>query len=195
MRRHMADSKATAGCRKPMPDCRVIPEGFRVKGRRKKQVARRSLLHGAEQARDDASCNAPPLWMEDGEIDLPQTSLQILLKPSEPSIQSPESRCLPAPAPSVLIDRNERWLIGFAKQFSKAIESIDRKLQGRILEAVTDIANAPVMHRGDTVKRLSGDMDGFWRYRIGDFRLVYYPDEATHTITLCDFASRGSIYD
>ena len=75
------------------------------------------------------------------------------------------------------------------------MESIDRKLQGRILEAVTDIASAPVTNRGDTVKRLSGDMDGFWRYRIGDFRLVYYPDEATRTITLCDFASRGSAYD
>jgi mRNA interferase RelE/StbE len=93
------------------------------------------------------------------------------------------------------IEPAQRWLIGFARPFRKAVESIDRKLQGRILEAMTDIANEPVTNRGDTVKRLSGDMNGFWRYRIGDFRLVYYPDEATHTITLYDFASRGSAYD
>lgn len=65
----------------------------------------------------------------------------------------------------------------------------------RVLEAITDIASAPVAVRGDTVKRLSGDLDGFWRYRVGDFRLEYYPDETTRTIALCDFASRGSVYD
>jgi len=73
------------------------------------------------------------------------------------------------------------------------VDSIDRKLQGRILEAISDIATAPVTTRGDTVKALSGEMSGFWRYRIGDFRLVYYPDETTRTITLYDFASRGSV--
>jgi mRNA-degrading endonuclease RelE of RelBE toxin-antitoxin system len=45
------------------------------------------------------------------------------------------------------------------------------------------------------VRPLSGDMSGFWRYRIGEFRLVDYPDEVTHRITLYDFASRGSVYD
>lgn len=89
----------------------------------------------------------------------------------------------------------EDWHFGFGNSFRKAVDSIDRKLQGRILQALTDIAASPVTNRGDTIKPLSGDMNGFWRYRIGDFRLVYYPDEATHTVTLCDFASRGSAYD
>jgi mRNA interferase RelE/StbE len=91
--------------------------------------------------------------------------------------------------------RADQWLIGFAKPFRKAVDSIDRKLQGRILEAVTDIASTPVLVRGDTVKPLGGEMAGYWRYRIGDFRLVYYPDAATRTVTLYDFASRGTIYD
>lgn len=89
----------------------------------------------------------------------------------------------------------EDWHFGFANSFRKAVDSIDRKLQGRILQALNDIAISPVTNRGDTIKPLSGDMNGFWRYRIGDFRLVYYPDEVTHTVTLCDFASRGSAYD
>jgi mRNA interferase RelE/StbE len=89
----------------------------------------------------------------------------------------------------------EDWRFGFANSFRKAVDSIDRKLQGRILQALADIAVSPVTNRGDTIKPLSGDMNGYWRYRIGDFRLVYYPDEATHTVTLCDFASRGSVYD
>ncbi len=89
----------------------------------------------------------------------------------------------------------ERWRFGLGKSFRKAVNAIDRKLQGRILEAITDIAAAPLTNRGDTVKPLSGEMNGYWRYRIGDFRLVYYPDEATRTITLCDCASRRSAYD
>jgi mRNA interferase RelE/StbE len=90
----------------------------------------------------------------------------------------------------------ENWSLGFANSFRKAVDSIDRKLQGRILQAIAeDIAVSPITSRGDTIKALRGDMNGFWRYRIGDFRLVYYPDEATHTVTLCDFASRGSAYD
>jgi mRNA-degrading endonuclease RelE of RelBE toxin-antitoxin system len=75
------------------------------------------------------------------------------------------------------------------------VDALDRKLQGRILEAMADLAVAPVTNRGDTVKPLDGEMAGFWRYRIGDFRLVYFPDETTHTITLFDFASRGNVYD
>ena len=101
----------------------------------------------------------------------------------------------PLPTPSAQPEPPQIWLIGFARSFRNAVQSIDRKLQGRILEAMTDIASAPVTNRGDTVKRLSGDMDGFWRYRIGDFRLSVLPDETTRTITLCDFASRGSAYD
>jgi hypothetical protein len=44
----------------------------------------------------------------------------------------------------------------------------------------------------DTTPKLSGTFEAAL---IGDFRLVYYPDEATHTITLYDFASRGDAYD
>jgi hypothetical protein len=37
--------------------------------------------------------------------------------------------------------------------FSKDINKIDRKLQGRILEALNEITQNPVSLRGDTVKR------------------------------------------
>ena len=105
----------------------------------------------------------------------------------------------PATVPEVSVPQPEpeptRWLLGFGRSFRKAVDSIDRKLQGRTLEAIAGIALAPLTIRGDTVKPLSGDMAGLWRYLIGDFRLVYHTDEATRTITLYDFASRGSVYD
>lgn len=108
------------------------------------------------------------------------------------SVQSPlgpslQLRERPDPQPA--------WLIGFRKAFLKAVDSIDRNLQGRVLQALHDIAIAPVTNRGDTVKPLTGDLDGYWRYRIGDFRLVYYPDARTRTVTLYDFAGRGGVYE
>ena len=115
-----------------------------------------------------------------------------LLAPKPQAQFQPRQAAVPS---EVRPEPPKKWLFGFARSFSKAVDSIDRKLQGRILEAITDIATAPLATRGDTVKALSGEMTGFWRYRIGDFRLVYYPDEATGTITLYDFASRGTVYD
>lgn len=84
------------------------------------------------------------------------------------------------------------WFLGLSPQFSKAIESADSKLQGRILIAISKIAKAPTTPLGDTVKPLSA---GKWRFRIADYRLVYAPDRETGNITLLDFASRGSIYE
>jgi mRNA-degrading endonuclease RelE of RelBE toxin-antitoxin system len=77
------------------------------------------------------------------------------------------------------------WLMGMTKDFRKAVREIDRKLQGRILEAINDISENPVQTNGDTV----------WRYRIGDYRLVYLPDREKHQITLWAFAARGGVYD
>jgi mRNA interferase RelE/StbE len=152
------------------------------------------LYTGAAEAQSDLK----DVWWPP----LPQMAVRQQPSPADGNYDSkryapdPRNRYAPdRPTPNDEFLPARAWLIGFARPFRKAVESIDRKLQGRILEAMTDIASAPVTNRGDTIKRLGGDMDGFWRYRIGDFRLVYYPDEATRTITLYDFASRGGVYD
>ena len=86
------------------------------------------------------------------------------------------------------------WFVGFAKTFKDDLSSTDRKLQGRILEALAKIVDAPMQLIGDTEKPLTGDLAGFWRYRIGDFRLVYYPDPKSGNITLYHFSARGDVY-
>jgi mRNA-degrading endonuclease RelE of RelBE toxin-antitoxin system len=95
---------------------------------------------------------------------------------------------------SPLPKRPPPWFIGMSSAFSKDISKIDRKLQGRILEALLDITNNPIELRGDTVKPLAGDLKGCWRYRVADHRIIYSPDKTTGDITLLAFASRGSAY-
>ncbi len=86
------------------------------------------------------------------------------------------------------------WYIGMSNEFIKTIQGIDRKLQGRILEAISHISSEPTTPKGDTVKPLTSDLKGLWRYRIGDFRLVYYPDSDGRRVVLVRFSSRSGVY-
>ena len=92
------------------------------------------------------------------------------------------------------LPHREGWLIAMSNDFMKAIQNIDRKLQGRILEALAEISKNPTTVMGDTIKPLSRELNGLWRYRLGDYRLVYQPLPEMNQILLVNFASRGSVY-
>lgn len=89
------------------------------------------------------------------------------------------------------------WFIGFSKQFKKDTDCLDRKLLGRVLEALEEISGyaAPLRVLGDTFKPLSGELQGCWRYRIGDHRLVVKPAIDLAQINALTLAARGSAYD
>ena len=86
------------------------------------------------------------------------------------------------------------WFIGMSPEFRKATSRIDRKLQGRIFQALSAISREPTTPKGNTIKALTSDFKGFWRYRIGDSRLIYYPDTDTRQVTLVTFSPRGDAY-
>jgi mRNA-degrading endonuclease RelE of RelBE toxin-antitoxin system len=88
----------------------------------------------------------------------------------------------------------DSWLIGLSKRFKESVAKTDRKRQGRILEAVVSLTEDPMKVVGDTVKPLSEDKKGYWRRRVGDYRLTYHPDPDSGLITLVDFEARGSAY-
>lgn len=86
------------------------------------------------------------------------------------------------------------WTIGLSPAFRKAIGSVDKKLQGRILEAIAGISEDPLTAQGDTKKPLEGNLKGLWRYRIGEFRLIYRPESAASIVVLVDFIARSAGY-
>ena len=65
----------------------------------------------------------------------------------------------------------------------------------RVANAIVEICKDPITPRGNTIKRLSGDMGGYWRYRLGDFRLVYRPDNNRRTVYCYRLAPRGGVYE
>jgi mRNA-degrading endonuclease RelE of RelBE toxin-antitoxin system len=89
------------------------------------------------------------------------------------------------------------WRLHFGSQFLKDISQLDRNLAGRVLETIRDLSRyeLPFKVKGDTFKPLQGDLKGWWRYRIGDHRLVINPVAAKSEIELIAFAARGSAYE
>ena len=87
-----------------------------------------------------------------------------------------------------------RWGFVITEQFMSSIKKIDRKLEGRILEAIIQLSSHPTTPQGDTIKPLTADKKGYWRYRIGDYRLIYKPVEKFQEFLLISFAARGSAY-
>lgn len=98
------------------------------------------------------------------------------------------------PSASKIKDRPPPWFTGYSKEFMKASGKMDGKMQSRIFRAVMKISKDPEKVRGDTQKPLSADFKGMWRYRIGDYRLVYLPIREYGNIVFVDFASRGGVY-
>lgn len=118
------------------------------------------------------------------ETDIPFSTLVLLALKEPKGLMSGNV----APAPS--------WYIGLTREFKKQVDSIDRKLQGRILQALAEITDAPLTMRGDTVKPLTKEerFERCWRYRVGDYRIIYYPDPSERKITFIAFESRADAY-
>lgn len=89
---------------------------------------------------------------------------------------------------------NKLWLLALSKDFLKSVAKIDRKLQGRILDAISAIVENPLTPAGDTKTPLTGDKSGNWRYRIGSYRIIYRPDTDTHVVEILTFVERGTAY-
>lgn len=161
-----------------------------------------AIQRGIEEA---AALGHSPLWLLRGKLaelwDPPvvrpappkEVRFETRERPFKPL--GPVSKILRPEANPREVRRPPPWFLGMSREFVKAIAGLDRKLQGRILEAIADISEDPTTPRGDTKKALRADFDGCWRFRIGDFRLIYSADQSSGNITLVAFAGRGSIYE
>lgn len=88
----------------------------------------------------------------------------------------------------------EEWGFHITVDFRKAVRDLDKSMRGRVLDAITEICQDPMRVRGDTIKPLSGEFAGCWRYRLGDYRLVYLPVVDVRRIDLITIGGRGSVY-
>ena len=84
-----------------------------------------------------------------------------------------------------------RWRPEFERPFVKSLRS--RMITGA-MQAIVKICEDPMTPRGDTIKPLKGQLLGKWRYRLGDYRIVYRPDRHNRWVVFESFESRGKGY-
>ena len=91
-------------------------------------------------------------------------------------------------------DGEREWRFTATSNFIKDVKQrLD--LFDRTIKAVEEIRQHPTSPRGDTVKPLARDLKGMWRYRIGDFRLVYEPDNDRRVVHLLSISHRKDVYE
>lgn len=83
------------------------------------------------------------------------------------------------------------------KVTSKFIKDMGREsdMFDQAFGALAAIRQGPTRAHGNTVKPLTRELKGKWRYRIGDYRLVYEPDGERRIVKLLGISHRKDVYD
>ena len=84
------------------------------------------------------------------------------------------------------------WTIEFGPRARRALKKLDRRAAGRIA-AFAESLEARDDPRS-TGKALAGELAGFWRYRVGDYRLICRIEDDRLVILVLEAGHRREIY-
>jgi mRNA interferase RelE/StbE len=84
------------------------------------------------------------------------------------------------------------YKIELAKSPVKDLERFDKQTQEQIYKALEVLKINPF--QASNVKKLKGELQGRFRYRIGDLRIIYKMTAESKTIFIEAIGRRGSIY-
>ena len=83
--------------------------------------------------------------------------------------------------------------IAETKNFQKIKQQIDKKLYDKIVNIVyPQLKSNPYF--GTNIKRLKGKFEGYYRYRMGNYRLFYLIEDEKVLVIVTDFRHRQSAY-
>jgi mRNA interferase RelE/StbE len=85
------------------------------------------------------------------------------------------------------------WSLQFTPDAARDIKKLDRSVAARILKTL----ESPVAQAANPRKLgrpLKGEDSGYWRWRIGDYRVVGIVRDETVTILVVRVAHRSAVY-
>ncbi len=83
--------------------------------------------------------------------------------------------------------------IAETKNFQKIKQQIDKKFYDKIVNIVyPQLKSNPYF--GTNIKKLKGKFEGYYRYRIGNYRLFYLIEDEKVLIVVTDFRHRQNAY-
>ena len=83
------------------------------------------------------------------------------------------------------------WKIEFARSADKELSKLDPPVVKRILRFLKDRVSHDPRSIGEP---LTGNLSGFWRYRVGDYRLYAEIRDSTVTVTVVRVGHRREVY-
>ncbi|MAT45433.1 MAG: hypothetical protein CL609_24155 [Anaerolineaceae bacterium] len=86
------------------------------------------------------------------------------------------------------------YFLAMKRSFLNDFSRLDKNLQKRIITSISELEKNPGEQRGDTIKKLIHH-DKLWRYRIGDYRMIYAFYPRREVIQLLGIAPRGEVYE
>jgi mRNA interferase RelE/StbE len=72
-------------------------------------------------------------------------------------------------------------------------DAADRPLARKLARCFSALEQNPRQH--NNAKRLTGKMAGYWRFRVGDWRVVYRIDDHFGRIIISIIAHRREVYE
>ena len=86
------------------------------------------------------------------------------------------------------------WQIEYSTTAKRALKKLDRQVARQILDYMSNqVANRPDPR--SLGKALTGDLGGFWRYRVEDYRLICEIRDNQITVLVLKIGHRKMVYD
>jgi mRNA interferase RelE/StbE len=74
-------------------------------------------------------------------------------------------------------------------RFRRSFKNVEKSVQERVFDILSELMEKP--HAGT---KLSGELSGLWRIRVGDYRIIYSINEKDKQVILIDVGHRKKIY-
>ncbi|BAY90721.1 MULTISPECIES: type II toxin-antitoxin system RelE family toxin [unclassified Tolypothrix] len=71
--------------------------------------------------------------------------------------------------------------------------SADQALAKKVVRCFEQLEQNPRFH--PNIKPLKGDLAGYYRYRIGDYRVIYQVNDETNEVIVNNIAHRRDVYE
>lgn len=86
------------------------------------------------------------------------------------------------------------WAVKVSSAAEKHYNRLDKKAGGKIKQKLLDVSALPNPLTHKDVKPLTGDLNGFYRLRVGEYRVVFSIIHDRKTIAVVNIAPRGNVY-
>jgi len=85
------------------------------------------------------------------------------------------------------------WTIRFSDNAKRELQKLDKPLQRRITSFLTNRIQNTLNPRS-TGKALQGQLAGYWRYRVGDYRIICQIKDDELLILVIEIGHRKEVY-